>query len=142
MGVVCSGIVVNTLPHVLNTQQFHLSITQVKMGPCHSMLSGIKRGFVIVPQNLLETCIWTTFPKLMLNNRFFYVLLFPICLHLGPSIQLIAQIIEHNLCPIHLKSNILVTSPFGSSTYLLWQTHNESTTIYLLMTYIILLLPK
>jgi hypothetical protein len=40
------------------------------------------------------------------------------------------------------NSNNLVTSPFGSSTYPLWQTPNASTIIYSLMTYTMPLLPK
>jgi len=68
-----------------------------KMGPCHSMLNGIKTGFVIVPQNLLETCIWTPFPKLMLNNRFFfmssYFLFACILVHLSNSLHKLLNII-------------------------------------------------
>ncbi len=55
-----------------------------------------------------ETYIWTTSPTLMPNILFFLVLLFPIYFHLwlhfNPPIQLIAHIIEHNMCPIHLKT--------------------------------------
>jgi hypothetical protein len=70
------------------------------------MLSGIKTSFVVVSQNFLETCIWTTFPKLMLNNKCFFM----------SSCFLSACILVHLSNSLHKLLNIICTQSTSSPT--------------------------